>query len=159
VSVRTSRIVLGILGGLALARGGWLLLTDVPPHSWPFVVLWLALGLAVHDGLIAPASAAIGHATLPRLPATWRLALRGAWLAAGSVLLIGLPLLVGAGHRANPSVIPQDPASSLIAAIALVLLGAVVTGLALTFRASRLRTPGPDGAAPGTPGPPSATPR
>jgi hypothetical protein len=168
VSVRTSRAVLGLLGIGALARGGWLLLTDVPPRSWPYVLLWLALGVVVHDGLVAPASAALGAGALPRLPAGWRLAVRGAWIAAGSMVLIGLPLLIGARHRANPSVIPQDPAVSLGAAVLLVVAGAAITGVALVVRAhvhsgrssgsGTLRTAGPDGAGPGTPGPPSATP-
>lgn len=158
MSVRAGRVVLFALGGLALVRGAWLLLFDVPPRDWPYVLLWLSLGVVVHDGLLAPMSAAVGGAAVPRLPERWRWVVRGAWLAAGSVLLVGLPLVVGARHRANPSVIPQDPVASLALAVALVLAGAIVTGLGLVLRDRAVRAGEPDDAGPGRPDQPPATP-
>ena len=51
-------------------------------------------------------------------------ALRGAWLGIGTVLLVGLPLLVGAGRRANPTVIPGRPVLNLVLSLTLVIIGA-----------------------------------
>lgn len=162
IPARTVRFVLLGLGAAALARGAWLLVIYVDPAAWIDVGLWLALVVAVHDGLIAPGSALVGRATLPRLPRAWRIAVRGAWLATGGVLVVGVPLIVGATQRQNPSVIPGNPVAGTVAAVAAVVLAAAVAGLVLRLVPVRRPGPGvtpPDGAAPGTPAPPSATPR
>jgi hypothetical protein len=120
--VRGSLIVLGVS---ALARGVYLVLVDLPPHAWLSILIWLAAGSVVHDLLLAPASLGVGRllAAVLHRPVAGN-ALRGLWLGLGTVLLVGLPVVVGAQHRANPSVIPGRPVLNLAVSLALVLIGA-----------------------------------
>jgi hypothetical protein len=117
------------LGVLALVRGAWLVVFALPPRAWLPIVLWLAAGSVVNDLLLAPGSLLLGRLLTQRFgrPVVLRVAgsaLRGAWLALGSLLLVAVPLLVGAGRRANPSVIPGRPALNLLLSLALVAAGA-----------------------------------
>jgi hypothetical protein len=122
------------LGALVLLRGAYLLLLGLPPRVWFPIALWLAAGSVVHDLLIAPTSLLLGRTlgrTLGRFGRDGRAglritgnALRGTWLGIGTVLLVGLPLVVGAGQRANPTVIPGRPLLNLGLSLALVIAGA-----------------------------------
>lgn len=127
---RGLRIVLLGLGVLVVARGVQLVLTDVGPGQWLRIGLWLGLGIAVHDGLIAPAGAGLGRRLLPRLPAGTSTAARAGWLGGVTVLVVGLPLLVGADRRANPSVIPGHPVLGVLSALALLAAGCLLAAWA-----------------------------
>jgi hypothetical protein len=127
---RGLRIVLLGLGLLLVARGLQLVLADVGPGQWLRIGLWLGLGIAVHDGLIAPAGAGLGRGLLPRLPAGTSAAARAGWLGAVTVLVVGLPLLVGANRRADPSVIPGHPLLGVLSALALLAAGCLLAALA-----------------------------
>jgi hypothetical protein len=134
------RALRGLLvgGGVAaVGWGAWLLLDEVPAGQWLRVGLWLALGVAVHDGLLAPAATVLGRAARPWLPAALAPALRAAWLAGLSVLLLGVPLLVGARDRANPTVIPGHPLLAVAAAAGLLLLGCAAAAAVAARRAPR----------------------
>jgi hypothetical protein len=135
ISERVVRGALIVLGVSALARGCYLVLVELPPQSWLAIVLWLAAGSLVHDLLLAPASLGAGRlfAAVLRRPVAGN-ALRGLWLGLGTVLLIGLPVLVGARQRANPSVIPGRPVLDLAVSLGLVLTGA---GLAVVLNLVR----------------------
>jgi len=142
---RVLRGALIVLGVAASIRGCYLVLFGLPPKVWLPMLVWLAAGVLVHDLLIAPTSLLLGRTfwrLLGRIPAgvlgpapvevpgrpvgvrVIANALRGAWLGIGTVLLVGLPLLVGAGQRANPTVIPGRPVLNLFLSLTLVLIGA-----------------------------------
>jgi hypothetical protein len=135
INERMVRGALIALGVAALARGVYLVLVDLPPRTWLSVLIWLAVGSVVHDLLLAPASLGLGRllATVLRRPVVGN-AIRGLWLGLATVLLVGLPVVVGARHRANPSVIPGRPVLNLAVSLALVLTGA---GLVMAFNAFR----------------------
>jgi hypothetical protein len=96
----------------------------------------------VHDLLIDPASLLLGRVLRRplRIPVAGN-AIRGAWLGIGTVLLVGLPLVVGAGHRTNPTVIPGRPVLNLFLSLALVLAGAAtVIGVSqIPFKGTHFR--------------------
>ena len=147
---RTIRGALIVLAALATARGGYLVLFTLPPRQWPAMLLWLAVGVVIHDVVLAPASLGLGRllrAVLARRAVGN--ALRGAWLGAATVVLVGLPLVVGARHRANPTVIPGRPVANLLLSLALVAAGAVAVSL---VRAG-LSAPGKPARPPATPPP------
>ena len=132
---RIGRGVLIVLGVLALARGAWLVLLGLPPRVWLPIGLWLAVGVAANDLVLSPISLLLGRLVIRRVvPRVAGNALRGAWLALGAVLLVAGPLLVGARHRANPSVIPGRPGLNLLLSLVL-----VVTGTAAVIAANLLR--------------------
>jgi hypothetical protein len=141
--MNTERAVRGGLiavGVLATARGAYLVLFTLPPRQWPAMLLWLAAGIVVHDLLLAPASLGLGR-LLGRpvgLPVAGN-ALRGAWLGVGTALLVGLPLVVGAGQRANPTVIPGRPGLNLLLSLALVVVGAALVIVVNLVRVNLLR--------------------
>jgi hypothetical protein len=146
VSERTVRGALIALGAAALLRGGYLVAFGLPPRTWLAMLLWLAVGSLVHDLLIAPTSLLLGRTLTGlraggpgRTPTGSRVvenAVRGAWLGTGTVLLVGLPLLVGADRRANPTVIPGNPLLNLVLSLALVIVGA---GLVIAVDTARRR--------------------
>jgi hypothetical protein len=129
------------LGAAGLARGCYLVLFELPPRVWLPMLIWLAAGVVVHDVLLAPLSLLLGrllHGALGR-PVAVRVAgnaLRGAWLGCATVLLVGLPLLVGAGRRHNWTVIPGRPVLNLLLSLALVLIGTALVILRNLFTVS-----------------------
>jgi hypothetical protein len=144
---RVLRAALIGIGAAALGWGAYLVLFGLPPRVWLPIAIWLAAGSVVHDLLIAPLSLLLGR-SLTRLgrPTGLRIAgnaLRGAWLGIGTVLLVGLPLLIGAGRRANPTVIPGRPGLNLALSLALVIIGAGVVIAFNRLRAGRRAHPDP----------------
>jgi hypothetical protein len=152
---RVFRAALILTGVLIASRGAYLLLhAHLMFLQYRSIVLWLAAGSVLHDLLIAPASLLLGkllHKPLLRSPIVGN-AVRAAWLGFGAAIVIGLPLIGGAGklpilggrgQRANPTVIPGRPVLNLAISIALLIAGAaVVAGLSLFVR-SRRRPVGP----------------
>jgi hypothetical protein len=121
---RTALIVLGVA---AILRGASLILFGMGPSRWLAIAIYLAAGSAVHDLLIAPTSLLFGRILRRqlRVPVAGN-AIRGAWLGTGTVLLIGLPLVIGARQRSNPTVIPGRPLLNVGLSLALLIAGATV---------------------------------
>ncbi|GGS11750.1 hypothetical protein Snoj_36300 [Streptomyces nojiriensis] len=98
------RYAVGGFGLAVMAFGGFLLVRE--PEPWR-IALWLAGGVLVHDGLIAPLVIAVGA-----LCAAAGLRLRGvpraALVVAGCLTVIALPPLLRPGGVANASVLPLD---------------------------------------------------
>jgi hypothetical protein len=141
---RTTAIRAGLigLGALLLLRGAWVAATTIPSVDRVHVVVWFALGVVVHDGLLAPISVLLGRFALPHLPVSARWGARAllAWVAA--VLIIGWPLVHQSPRRANPTIEFGHPILGLCVAIALGI--AVVAGLqvALAVRRGRPKSAG-----------------
>ncbi|MEU7510700.1 hypothetical protein AB0B13_01635 [Streptomyces sp. NPDC042898] len=114
------RYVLGGCGIVLMAFGGALVLEQ--PEPWR-VGVWLAAGIVVHDGLIAPLVFAIAA-----LVAAAGLRLRGvpraALIVAGSLTAIAMPPLLRPEGAANATVLPLDYAGNWLLAMAAV---AVIT--------------------------------
>ena len=92
-----------------MAFGVWGLLANADqthPGSW---VRWFAGGLIAHDAVFAPAVFAIGVAATRIVPRWARPGLQAAFLVAGAVVLMALPLLLGFGQRPdNTTLQPLD---------------------------------------------------
>ncbi len=93
------RRVVGALGVVLALLGVWLFVSDVPTSGWVRVVLWLAAGVAVHDGLVAPGAVALGRLMRGRVPARWMPAVRTGGLAALAIAILAIPLLATGGLR------------------------------------------------------------
>ncbi len=153
------RLVL-LAAGLAMTGVGVVSgLTSIPSDQWPSVLLWMAGAVAVHDAVLAPLAIVLGLAVLPRVRPGWRAPLRAGALGAAVLGVFAVGLLAGAAGRRNPSVVPQDPATALFAATALLVV-AVVAGIltqrVLAARATRRGRPGQDRTTPAGPSEPGA---
>ena len=76
-TVGRGRVVLGALGFLLAAYGGWLLLSRQDTAGNLDTLLWLAGGVVVHDALLAPVVIGLGVllsrlAPAPTRAAAWR---------------------------------------------------------------------------------------
>ncbi|MFF3088285.1 hypothetical protein ACFVRB_25070 [Streptomyces nojiriensis] len=130
------RYAVGGFGLAVMAFGGLLLVRE--PEPWR-IALWLAGGVLVHDGLIAPLVIAVGA-----LCAAAGLRLRGvpraALVVAGSLTVIALPPLLRPGGVANASVLPLDYARNwLLAMAAIGVLTAAYAGARAWARARARR--------------------
>jgi hypothetical protein len=115
-AIRAALIGVGLL---LMGRGAWLAVTTIPRVDRIHVAIWFALGVVLHDGLIAPVSVLLGRLALPALPVSARWGARAllAWVA--TVLVIGLPLVHQAPVRENPTVEIGHPLTGLYVAMAL----------------------------------------
>lgn len=126
-------------GALLLVRAAWLAVNDIPHVDRVHVLIWFALGVVVHDGLLAPASVLLGRFALPHLPVSSRWAARAllAWVAV--VAIIGLPLVRQARHRSNPTIEFGHPFVGLAVAVLVGVVAVVVTHLVLAAQSERRR--------------------
>ncbi|GII97861.1 hypothetical protein CLV28_2224 [Sediminihabitans luteus] len=121
------RWVLWIGGAALLAFGVLTALTTVPSTSQRInVLLWLAGGVVVHDAVLVPLALLVGVVVLPRVPPSWRPALRGGLLALAVLGIVAVALVAGAATRANPSVVPQDVGAALALAGIVLVVGVLV---------------------------------
>lgn len=128
------RYAVGGFGLAVMAFGGFLLVRE--PEPWR-IALWLAGGVLVHDGLIAPLVIAVGA-----LCAAAGLRLRGvpraALVVAGSLTVIALPPLLRPGGVANASVLPLHyPRNWLLAMATIGVLTAAYAGVRAWARRRR----------------------
>lgn len=132
-----ARVALIAVGALLLVRGAWVAATTIPSVDRVHVAIWFALGVVVHDGLLAPFSVLLGRFALPRLPVSARWGARAllAWVAA--VLIIGLPLVRQSPRRANPTIEFGHPFVGLCVAMALGAAAVVAIQTAMTVRRAR----------------------
>ncbi|GGW24071.1 hypothetical protein [Streptomyces xantholiticus] len=127
------RLLLGAAGIALMTVGLSLLVTG---GQFRDVALWLAGAVVLHDLLIAPLVLVIGL-LLALLPA--RGLLRGAFVGAGCLTVIALPVLLAPGTPRNPSVLPLDYPRNWLLSLAAVaaVTGAVLTGRWLSVRWAR----------------------
>lgn len=93
------RLVLGAAGILFVAVGAWQFFAHVPTTDWLRVVLWFGVGIAIHDGVLAPLGVVTGWVFARRVPPRARPVVRIAGLASLTVLLLTVPLLATGGIR------------------------------------------------------------
>lgn len=75
-------------------------------HPW-YAVRWLAGGIVLHDGLLAPATCAVGLLLSRLLRAPYRAVTQSAMIISGSVALASLPLW--RGYTSDPGNTTVDP--------------------------------------------------
>jgi hypothetical protein len=90
------RLALAIPGLAALAYAATRL-RDVPADAWASVLTWLAAGVLLHDGLLAPIVIGLGVLAVRWLPAPWRSPAVVGLVSWGSLTLVAIPVLSGNG--------------------------------------------------------------
>lgn len=135
----TTRIALGCLGFGCLAYGVFRYLSlDLPTDSTVGLMLWLAIGVVVHDLVIAPVVFAVGWSLSRVVPPRWLGPIQLLLAAAALTTAFGAVLVWREGTARSPSLalLEQNYAQNL----AIVLAGqSVLIGLALLVRTARHR--------------------
>ncbi|MBR7741896.1 hypothetical protein KC207_01140 [Phycicoccus sp. BSK3Z-2] len=137
-----ARLALGALGVLAGLYGAVRLLqtgTDnVTAALW-----WVAGGVVVHDGLLAPVVVVLTVLALRVLPAAARPWTAAAAVVVGTVTVTAIPVLGRFGARPdNPTLLPRDYVRNWLIVVALVVVGTALLALVRTARERRV-SPGP----------------
>ncbi|GAB3589156.1 hypothetical protein GCM10027446_00730 [Angustibacter peucedani] len=141
------RLLLAGLGLGGIAWGAWLVLGGGRATDLRSVVLWAALALVAHDGVLAPVVVGAGWLAARRLPGGVRAPVQVGALVAASLTLVSAPLWLGRLVRgpsvANPSADPLDYPRNLVLvllAVAAATAVAVTVGLVASRRQRRSAT-------------------
>lgn len=136
------RLALGALGVAVAAYGGWLLLSRQDGAALLEVAIWFAVGVVVHDLLLAPVLGLVGLA-LPRLlPPTARGPVAAGAVVLGTVTLVAVPVLGRFGAvESNPTLLDR-PYVAGWAVLAAVVAGVVVAGVVARVWRGRLSAGG-----------------
>jgi hypothetical protein len=130
---RGLRMLLGAVGVLLAAYGGWLLVSR--GHDLLDVGVWLAAGVVLHDAVLAGLALVVGALVVRRAPEPARAPLAVGLVVLGSVTLIAVPVLGRFGARAdNPTLLDRDYTAGWLV---LAALTAVAVGTAVLVRSRR----------------------
>lgn len=133
----TPRLLIG-LGGVGLIGVGLFNLMSIGLVDLLWVGFWLGLGLVAHDGVLAPATAALSKLAADRWPAHRRRALLVALVGIGSLTLVALPLVIQQGSVVgNDTLLGRNYLLGWAVACLLVLLGAAAAEVVGRVRAGR----------------------
>ena len=91
------RIALGALGVIGGGYGAWLVLSR--GHDLLNLVLWLAAGVVLHDGVLSLVVLAAGAVGLKAVPSVARAPVVVGTVVLGSLTLLAIPVLGRFGER------------------------------------------------------------
>ncbi len=127
------RVTLGMVGCLVAAYGVRLAL-GLSLVDQAALLLWLATGVVLHDGLLAPLVVLLGWWTARRVPAPERRPVTIAAIVLGTVTLAAVPVLLGfGGQPSNPTILDRNYVAGWL--VLAVLVALVATASALVRRA------------------------
>jgi hypothetical protein len=120
------RVAVGMLGLAALVWGG-VLAIELPEQV--SVATWFVAGPLAHDLLIAPVVAALGVLVARTLTPAWRAPVATGGTLTGVLIVLAIPLLWRSGGPVNPGLHDRDYPVGLAAALALIWLAVLATGM------------------------------
>ncbi len=134
------RVALGAVGVLAAAYGAFLLMSRQGFGDWVEVAAWLAVGVVVHDAVLAPLGIGAGALWTRAVPAAARAPLAVGTVVLATATLMAVPVLGRFGARAdNPTLLDRDYLAGWLVLATLVAVG-VAAGTLVRSR----RVPGGD---------------
>jgi hypothetical protein len=130
-----TRLLIGAAGVAVALYGALLLLTRQEPGQWLEVGLWLGAGVAVHDFGLSALVAGSCLAGSRLLPPPWRGPAAIALVVWGACSVVAVPVLIGAGARAdNPTLLDRPYLVAWWAVTAIVVLLVAVAGFVRSRR-------------------------
>lgn len=124
-----TRAALVAVGAALMLYGAWLLLSRQDPGQWLEVGLWLGAGVVAHDAVISGLVIAVCLLGSRLLPTAWRAPAAIALVVWGGLTIAAIPVLTGAGARADNSTLLDRPYLATWWAIsAIVVLVVAVAG-------------------------------
>ena len=137
--MKVARIVLAVVGIVAILYGAGRILFSVPPPLLVLLGVWLVGALLIQHGVVSPLVVAVGVALRRLVPDRGRRFLQIGLILAAMVTVVAIPLIIRQGT--------QPPAKALLlqnyAANLTLLLGLIagVTLIAYAVRVARDRRP------------------
>jgi hypothetical protein len=136
-----ARFLIGALG-VAGAAYGLVLLVRNGLDDLIAAVIWLAVGVVLHDFLLVPLTLGVCWLAMRVVPPGRRAPLAVGLLVLGSLTILAIPVLGRFGARPdNPTLLDRDYTAGWLVVAGLTLV-AVVAGLVVSARTGR-RTGGP----------------
>lgn len=121
-----TRKLLGLLGGLATAYGGWLLL-ERGGENLVGALVWLVGGVVVHDAVLSPIVIGLAAVAGRLLPNRLLGPMAAGALVLGAVTLVAVPVLGRFGARPdNPTLLDRSYGTGWLVLAGLTVVGVVV---------------------------------
>lgn len=134
---RTAFLVLGTLGWSVMTFGAWSLWHDAGrthPGEW---AKWFAGAALIHDFVVAPIVFVIAVVVNKAVSRRFKRIVQSTLVATGLFALISFPFVRGYGRSpANPSILPNNYARSLLIVLAVVWVLSVIAILRAWRRSS-----------------------
>ena len=122
------RVALGALGVVVGLYGAWLVLSR--GHDLLNLVLWLAGGVVLHDGVLAVVVLVVGAVAMRLLPRSAKAPAVVGFVVLGSVTLLAVPVLGRFGARSdNPTLLDRNYTVGWLVLAGLVLVVVVAASL------------------------------
>ena len=122
------RLLLGAVGVLVVVYGGWLVLSR--GHDLLNLLLWLAAGVVLHDGVLALVVLAVATVAVRLLPRPAKAPAVVGFVVLGSVTLLAVPVLGRFGARPdNPTLLDRDYTVGWLVLAGLVVAAVVTASL------------------------------
>ena len=121
------RLAVGATGLALAAYGAFLVLSRQGFGDWVEIVAWLAVGVVVHDGVLAPLAIGAGLLVSRLLPAVARGPVAVGAVVLASSTLLAIPVLGRFGARPdNPTLLDRNYVVGWLVLALLVTAGVVV---------------------------------
>jgi hypothetical protein len=118
--------------------GAWMLWSRQDLDQLTSAVIWLAAGVALHDGVLAIATLVVGAVTLRLLPRVSRAPAVVGFVVLGSVTLVAVPVLGRFGARAdNATLLDRDYTAGWLVLAAFTVVAVVIATLVRSRLATR----------------------
>ena len=125
---RTLRGLLGGVGVVVAAYGGWLLLSR--GHDLVDVLVWLGAGVLAHDAVLAAFTLVVGVVVVRLVPAPARAPVVVGLVTLGSTTLLAVPVLGRFGARSdNLTLLDRDYTAGWLVLLGLTTICVVVAAL------------------------------
>jgi hypothetical protein len=132
------RVLVGTVGVVVAAYGGWLLVSNAETSDLAEVAIWLSAGVILHDLVLTPTVLVVVWLGARLLPSTALGPAAVGLLVLGSVTLVAIPVLGRFGEvPSDPTHLDRDYVAGWSAVVGLVLTGVVLATLVVRSRTRR----------------------
>jgi hypothetical protein len=140
--VRT-RVLIAAVGLVLATYGAFLLLSRQGFGDWVEVAAWLAVGVVVHDGVLAPLAIGAGLLASRAVPVVARGPIAVGAVVLATSTLLAIPVLGRFGARTdNPTLLDRNYVAGWLVLAALVTVGVVLGTLFASRRVEGGGRPG-----------------
>lgn len=133
-----SRLLLGLLGVVVAAYGGYLWLSRQEGPQITSAATWLVAGPVLHDAVLSMAAIAVAFVAARLLPEVAKAPVTVGVVVLGSVTLLAVPVLGRFGEKPdNPTLLDRNYTAGWLVLAAVVVVAVLVAVVVRVRRAAR----------------------